>query len=171
MPTVARASQQTAALKPPAVATPRFAVTLGPFESSAEAERVERMLTQAGYATVRFRQQQAGTAVYAVLLERSSAAETPTLLTALREQGYGEAVVTRQDPPVVRVGAPLPLRRAVELAERLRAGGYQVRVAAQPGDATGFMIRHGSFPSKPEAEARAAELARLGLAPQAIQVR
>jgi cell division septation protein DedD len=92
-------------------------------------------------------------------------------VSTLREQGYGEPVVTRQDPPIVRVGEPVPLRRAVELAERLKAGGYQVRVAAQSGDATGFTVRHGSFASKPEADARAEELARLGLTPQVVQVR
>jgi cell division septation protein DedD len=161
-------------VKPPAAAAPaaRFALEFGPFTAAAEAERIERQLTQAGYPTVRFRQQQTGAAVYAVLLERiPGAAEAQALVGTLREQGYGEATLTQQDPPVVRVGEPLPLRRAVELAERLKAGGHQVRVAAQPGGASGFRIRHGSFPSKPEAQARAEELGRLGLAPQVIQVR
>ena len=58
----------------------------------------------------------------------------------------------------------------LELAERLRAAGHQVRVAAQPGEAS-FTLRHGNFASKPEADARAEELGRLGLASQVIQVR
>ena len=173
----APASQPTASLKTPAApstpaaATLHFALEFGPL-AAADAERVERQLTQAGYPTVRLRQPQTGAAAYAVLLERiPGAAEAQALVGTLREQGYGEATVTRQDPPVVRVGEPLPLRRAVELAERLKAGGYQVRVAAQSGAATGVRIRHGSFPSKPEAEARAEELGRLGLTPQVVQVR
>jgi cell division septation protein DedD len=71
----------------------------------------------------------------------------------------------------VRVGEPLPLRRAVELAERLRAGGHQVRVAAQPGEGTSFTVRHGRFASKSEAEARAEELGKLGVTAQVVQVR
>jgi len=163
-------------VKPPAVAAPstaataRFALEFGPFTASADAERVERRLTQAGYQTVRFRQQ-TGAALYAVLLERiPGATEAQALMGTLREQRYDEAVLLRPDPPVVRVGEPLPLRRAVELAERLRAAGHQVRVAAQPGD-TKITIRHGSFPSKPEADARAEELGRLGVTAQVTQVR
>ena len=175
-PSVAAAApKQTASVKPAVaaapVATPRFALEFGPFAASADAERVERRLTQAGYQTVRFRQQTSA-ALYAVLLERiPGATEAQALLGTLREQGYGEAVLLGPDPPVVRVGEPLPLRRAVELAERLRAGGHQVRVAAQPGEGAAFTVRHGSFPSKPEADARAEELGRLGVTAQVVQVR
>jgi cell division septation protein DedD len=157
---------------PAAAATSRFALELGPFKAPADAERVEQQLMQAGYATVRPRKLPAGPNVYAVLLERiPGATEAQALVSTLREQGYGEAVVTQPDPPVVRLGEPVLLRRAVELAERLRAAGYQVRVAAQPGEAAGYTIRHGAFPSRPEAEARAEELGRLGLSPQVVQVR
>jgi cell division septation protein DedD len=55
------------------------------------------------------------------------------------------------------------LRAAVQLAENLRAKGHQVRVAAQPGEAQTFMIRHGNFASREEADAKGAELERLGL--------
>jgi cell division protein FtsN len=44
-------------------------------------------------------------------------------------------------------------------------------VAAEPGEAVAYLIRHGSFAARPEAEARSAELGRLGLSPQVIQVR
>ena len=174
-PSVAAAApKQTASVKPAAAAPAaalRFALEFGPFAASVDAERIERQLTQAGYQTVRFRQQ-TGAALYAVLLERiPGATEAQALLGTLREQGYGEAVLVRPDPPVVRVGEPLPLRRAVELAERLRAGGYQVRVAAQPGEGAAFTVRHGSFPSRSEAGARAEELGRLGVTAQVVQVR
>jgi hypothetical protein len=59
----------------------------------------------------------------------------------------------------------------VELAERARALGHQVRVAAQPGEAVAYTIRHGNFGSRLEAEAKAQELGRLGLSRQVIQVR
>jgi len=110
--------------------------------------------------------------VYAVLLEGSvGATEAQALVTTLRERGYGDATVIRRDASTVRVGEPLPLRRAVELAGRLRADGYQVRVAARPGDGTTFTILHGSFPSRPEADIRAEELGRLGVSAQVVQVR
>ena len=127
-------------------------------------------MIQAGFQTVRYRQQ-AGTTLYAVLIERiPGATEAQALIGTLREQGYGEAVMVRQNPPIVRVGEAVPLRRAVELGERLRSAGHQVRVAAQAADAA-FTIRHGSFGSKSDADARAQELGRLGLTTQVIQVR
>jgi succinoglycan biosynthesis transport protein ExoP len=166
----APAKAPAVAAAPPAAA-PHFTLELGPFSTAAAAEVVERRLTEAGFQTVRSRPQ-TGPGVYAVLLERvPGAAEAQALVGALREQGFGEAVIVRPDPPVIRVGEPLLLRRAVELAERLRAQGYQVRVAAQPGEATAYTIRHGNFPARPEAQARAEELGRLGLTPQVIQVR
>jgi len=175
-PTVAPAkpavapAKAVAAATPPAVA-PRFALELGPFQAATDAERVEKQLTQAGFQTVRFRQN-AGVALYAVLIERvPGATEAQALVATLRDQGFADAVVLRQDPPIVRVAEPLPLRRAVEVAERLRAAGQPVRVAAQPGEAAAYTIRHGNFASRPEAEARADELGRLGLSSQVIQVR
>jgi polysaccharide biosynthesis transport protein len=152
-------------------ATPRFAIEFGPFTATTDAERVERQLTQAGFQTVRFRQH-TGAPLYAVLLERiRGAADAQAVVATLREQGHGEAVVLGQDPPVIRVGEPLPLRRAVELGERLRVSGHQVRVAPQPGEAVAFTIRHGTFASRREADARAGELGRLGLVAQVVQVR
>jgi hypothetical protein len=59
----------------------------------------------------------------------------------------------------------------VELAERVRALGHPVRVAAEPGEAIAYVIRHGQFPSREDAETRAEELGRLGLSSQVIQVR
>src|SRR5205814_3089250 len=55
---------------PVAVARPvRFAIEFGPFLSSADAEQVERRLTESGYSTIRSRRPAGGTA-YAVLIER-----------------------------------------------------------------------------------------------------
>ena len=156
---------------PPAPSA-RFAVEFGPFLTTAEAERVERQLTQASYQTARFRQSLTGAGLYAVLLERIPAGRDPeSVIAALREQGFADPAVVGQDPPVIRFGDPLLLRGAVELAERARALGHPVRVAAQPGEAVAYMIRHGNFVSRQDAAEKAEEFGRLGLAYQVIQVR
>jgi Mrp family chromosome partitioning ATPase/uncharacterized protein involved in exopolysaccharide biosynthesis/cell division protein FtsN len=154
---------------PPAAV--RFALDLGPFLTTAEAEGVERQLIQAGLPTTRLRQQ-TGAGLYGVLIERMPAGrDARTFAAALHAQGFADAAIVRQDPPAVRLGAPLPLRGAVELAERVRALGHPVRVAAEPGEAIAYVIRHGQFPSREDAETRAEELGRLGLSSQVIQVR
>jgi Mrp family chromosome partitioning ATPase len=163
------------AAPPPSAATPapppRFAVEFGPFVTTEDAERVERQLIQAGYATARFRQQ-SGAGLYGVLIERLPAGrDAETVVATLRQQGFAGAAVTRQDPPAIRLGEPLPLRGAVELAEKARALGHAVRVAAQPGEAVTYVIRHGIFASRRQAEAKAEELGRLGLSHQVTQVR
>jgi polysaccharide biosynthesis transport protein len=150
----------------------RFAVEFGPFMTPPEAERVERQLSEAGYPTVRFRQQ-TGASLYAVLIEKlPSARDAQTLVAALRQQGFVEAfVVGEREPLSVQVGLPLPLRGAVQAAERLRASGHQVRVAAQPGEAVTFALRHGNFATQGEAEAKGQELMRLGLGNQVVRVK
>jgi cell division septation protein DedD len=156
----------------PPAPSERFAVEFGPFLTGADAERVERQLTQAGYQTARFRQSQTGANLYAVLLERIPAGRDPeSVSAALREQGFADPAVVGQDPPVIRLGDLLPLRGAVELAERARALGHPVRVAAQPGEPVTYMIRHGNFVSRQEAAEKAEEFGHLGLAYQVIQVR
>jgi hypothetical protein len=137
-----------------------------------EAERVERQLSQAGYQTVRFRQP-TGAALYAVLIDRvPTARDAQVLVAALREQGVGDASVTGEREPLsVQAGPPLALRGAVQLAERLRANGHQVRVAAQPGEAVAFVIRHGNFATPQEAEAKGQELMLLGLGNQVVRVK
>ena len=150
----------------------RYAIEFGPFMTAPEAERVERQLSEAGYPTVRFRQQ-TGAALYAVLIEKiPSARDARALVAALRQQGFADAfVVGEREPLSVQVGLPLPLRGAVQTAERLRASGHQVRVAAQPGEAVMFALRHGNFATSGEAEAKGQELMRLGLGNQVVRVK
>jgi capsular exopolysaccharide synthesis family protein len=186
------AAGATMVVEPPAVAAPptsvkpvpptspgggpmsgaRFAVEFGPFMTAPEAERVERQLNEAGYQTVRFRQQ-TGAALYAVLIEKiPSARDAQTLIAALREQGFGGAfVVGEREPLSVQVGLPLALRGAVQTAERLRASGHAVRIAVQPGEAVTFAIRHGNFATQQEAETKGQELIRLGLGNQVVRVK
>ena len=60
---------------------------------------------------------------------------------------------------------------AVALAERVRKAGYHVRLAAQRGERAAYVIRHGRFATRDEAEARIRELARLGVSSaQVVQV-
>ncbi|HSF07284.1 MAG TPA: SPOR domain-containing protein, partial [Methylomirabilota bacterium] len=150
----------------------RFAVEFGPFVTAPEAERLERQLNQAGYQTVRFRQQM-GAEVFAVLIERlPSRREAETVAAALREQGFPDPVVLDGEPgPSVRIGEPLVLRGAVQLGERLRARGHHVRIAVQRGEAVTFVIRHGNFTSRQEADGKSQELERLGLANHVVRVR
>ena len=150
----------------------RYAIEFGPFVTAPEAERVERQLSEAGYPTVRFRQQ-TGAALYAVLIEKIPAArDAQALIAALRQQGFADAfVVGEREPLSVQVGLPLPLRGAVQTAERLRASGHQVRVAAQPGEAVMFALRHGNFATSGQAEAKGQELMRLGLGNQVVRVK
>jgi tyrosine-protein kinase Etk/Wzc len=158
---------------PPAAAGVRFTLELGPFMTRAEVERVELQLTRAGYATVRIRRRETDAAVYAVLVERvPSAREAQAVVATLREQGFGDAVVLGDgEPPSVRVGAALPLRGAVQLAERLRAAGHRVRVAAQPGEAATFTLRLGNFATPEEGQVTSQELTRAGLANQVVRVK
>jgi Mrp family chromosome partitioning ATPase/cell division protein FtsN len=150
----------------------RFAVEFGPFLTTAEADKTERQLNEAGHQTVRFRQQ-TGAALYAVLIERvPGPREAQALVATLREQGFPDAVgVPGVDGLAVRVGEPVLLREAVQLAENLRSRNHPVRVAAQPGQAQTFVIRHGNFASREEAEAKSAELGRLSLTHRVVRAK
>ncbi len=58
--------------------------------------------------------------------------EAQALVATLREQGFPDAVgVNGGDGLAVRVGEPMLLRAAVQLAVNLRAQDHPVRVAAQ----------------------------------------
>ena len=158
---------------PAAAAAARFALELGPFTKREDVERVELQLSRAGYATVRLRQRDTGAAVYAVLIEQvPSAREAQAVVATLREQGFGDAMALGDgEPRGVRVGAPLPLRGAVQLAERVRAAGYRVRVALQPGEALTFTLRLGSFATSEEGQVTSQELTRAGLANRVVRVK
>jgi capsular exopolysaccharide synthesis family protein len=159
--------------RPPAitrVVPERFALELGPFSTVVEAQQVERRLNQSGYRTVLLREETGG--VFAVVIEGGGSARDPgALVTALREQGVGEFVPAEDELRGVRAAMLLPLRGAVELAERLRERGYQVRVRAQPGRAVSFVIRHGDFATRREAEARRRQLDVLGMSPSVVDAR
>ena len=156
--------QAAAPGRTPVPADVRYALEFGPFASAEEAERVERQLNTAGFPTVRFRQQGGGN-LYGVFLERvPSRPEAETIQQRLKAEGFAQTVLVGSgDNLSIRVGELTPLRTAVQGAEKLRASGYQVRVAVQPGEALNLAIRHGNFASQEEAGARSRDLAQKGL--------
>lgn len=157
---------------PPPAAEPRYALEFGPFSAAEEAEQVERQLNTAGFPTVRFSQQGGGN-LYGVFLERlPGPSEAQAAQERLKTQGFGQtALVGGDDTLSVRVGGLAPLRTAVQVAEKLRAAGYQVRVAVQPGEALNLAIRHGNFASEEEARARSQDLSQKGLANRVVRVK
>ena len=156
--------QAAAPGKPALPADVRYALEFGPFVTAEEAERVERQLNTAGFPTVRFRQQGGGN-LYGVFLERvPGRREAEAIQERLKAEGYSQtALVGSGDNLSIRVGELTPLRTAVQVAEKLRASGHQVRVAVQPGEALNLAIRHGNFASEEEAGARRRDLSQKGL--------
>jgi len=71
----------------------------------------------------------------------------------------------------VRVALALPLRSAVQLAERLRSAGYHVRIAAEAAKAGQITLRHGNFASRDEAESISRQVSHLGVPNEVVQVR
>lgn len=150
----------------------RYALEFGPFTTAEEAERIERQLNTAGFPTVRFRQQGGGN-LYGVFLERvPSRSEAQAIQERLKAAGFAQTtLVGSGDNLSIRVGELAPLRSAVQVADKLRAAGYQVRVAVQPGEALNLAIRHGNFASAEEARARSQDLAGKGVSNRVVRVK
>jgi len=150
----------------------RYALEFGAFLLPEDADRVEARLNQAGFSTVRFRQQSGG-ALFAVLIEGIRDAEEGQAITErLRQQGFPQAVVLGGWQGLsVRVGEPAALQAAVAMAEKLKTSGLQVRLTAQSARISQITLRHGSFASQREAEAISREIAGLGLPNDVIRVK
>ncbi|HSB43324.1 MAG TPA: SPOR domain-containing protein, partial [Methylomirabilota bacterium] len=174
-PERSEAARESGESAPPAPATPppvRYALALGTFPLSEDAERVEAKLNQAGFSTVRFRQQTPAKLFAVLVAPLKDPEEGQATVERLRKDGYPPSVLLVGRAGVtVRVGPPEPLRRAVQLAEKLRAGGYEARVATEPTRAGQVSLRHGNFASRAEAEEASREIARLGVPNEVIQVR
>ena len=170
-----RADESRDAAAPPAPATPppvRYALALGTFPVSEDAERVEAKLNQAGFSTVRFRQQTLAKLFAVQVSSLKDPEEGQATVERLQKEGHPPSVLlVGRTGVTVRVGPPVPLRTAVQLAEKLRAAGYDARVATEPTRAGQVSLRHGNFASRAEAEAASREVARLGVPNEVIQVR
>jgi len=150
----------------------RYVLALGTFAVSEDAERVEAKLNQAGFSTVRFRQQAPAKLFAVQITSLKDPEEGQTTVERLQKEGYPQGVLLVGRGGVsVRVGSPAPLRTAVQLAEKLRAAGYDARVLTEPTRAGQISLRHGNFASRPEAEAASREIAGLGVPNEVIQIR
>ncbi|HET8577973.1 MAG TPA: SPOR domain-containing protein [Methylomirabilota bacterium] len=155
-----------------APASARYALALGTFPIADDAERIEARLNQAGFSTVRFRQQ-APSRLFSVLIPQvRTAEEAQAIVERLRLEGFTQAVVLAvRDELAVRVAQSLPLRTAVRTAEQLRSAGHDANVAAEASHAGQITLRHGNFATRQEAEAASREIARLGVANEVVQLR
>jgi cell division septation protein DedD len=165
--------RDAAASPAPAAPPPvRYALALGTFPLSEDAERVEAKLNQAGFSTVRFRQQTLAKLFAVQVSSLKDPEEGQATVERLQKEGHPPSVLLVVRTGVtVRVGPPTPLRTAVQLAEKLRAAGYDARVATEPTRAGQVSLRHGNFASRVEAETASREVARLGVPNEVIQVR
>lgn len=157
---------------PPSPAPARYALALGTFPVAEDAERVEARMNQAGFSTVRFRQE-APTRLFSVMIPQlRDAEEAQGVVERLRQEGFAQAVVLAvRDGLAVRAAQSLPLRTAVQAAERLRAAGHDARVSAEASRAGQITLRHGNFATREEAEAASLEIARLGVSNEVIRLR
>ena len=168
-----RADEPREAAAAPATPAPvRYAQALGTYSLSEDAERVEAKLNQAGFSTVRFRLQTPAKLFAVQVSSLKDPEEGQATVERLQKEGYPPSVllVGRADV-TVRVGPPTPLRTAVQLAEKLRAAGYDARVTTESTRAGQVSLRHGNFASHAEAEAVSREVSRLGVPNEVIQVR
>jgi len=150
----------------------RYALALGTFAVSEDAERVEAKLNQAGFSTVRFRQQVPAKLFAVLIASLKTPEEGQATVERLQKDGYAQSVLLVGRAGVtVRVGTPTPLRTAVQLAEKLRGAGYDARVSTEPTRAGQVSLRHGNFASRAEADEASREVARLGVPNEVIQIR
>jgi cell division septation protein DedD len=156
----------------PPPAPVRYALALGTFAVPEDAERVEAKLNQAGFSTVRFRQQVPAKLFAVLVASLKDPEEGQATIERLQKDGYAQSVLlVGRSGVTVRVGAPTPLRTAVQLAEKLRGAGYDARVSTEPTRAGQVSLRHGNFASRVEAEEASREVARLGVPNEVIQIR
>jgi cell division protein FtsN len=168
-----RAEEPREAAAPPVTPPPvRYALALGTFPLSEDAERVEAKLNQAGFSTVRFRQQTPSKLFAVQVSSLKDPEEGQATVDRLQKEGHPPSVLlVGRTGVTIRVGPPVPLRTAVQLAEKLRAAGYDARVTTESTRAGQVSLRHGNFASRAEAEAVSREVSRLGVPNEVIQVR
>lgn len=150
----------------------RYALALGTFPLADDAEPIEARLNQAGFSTVRFRQQASAKLFSVVIPQIRDTDEAQAVVERLRQEGFAQAVVlAAKDGLAVRVAHSLPLRTAVQTAEQLRGAGHDPRVTGEANPAGHVSLRHGNFATRQEAEAASREIARLGVPNEVIQLR
>ena len=167
-----RASALPAGFASPTLVPKRYALDLGTFAVDADAERAEAQLNQAGFSTVRFRQQEPARLFTVSTRRLDDMKRGPASVPSLGQGPVPPAVGSGDgDGESVRLAAGLPLRSAVALAERLRSAGHDVAVVAEAATAPQITLRHGNFSSRQEADAASRQIAALGVPNEVIQVR
>jgi len=171
-PAAAVPSESAVQAVPPPRLQPRYALDLGTFFTTEEAERAEAQLNQAGFSTVRFRQQEP-LRLFSVFVPLAGEANAgPEVMTRLHQEGFAEAIMSgAAEASVIRIAQAVPLRTAVRIAERLRAAGHEPRVSAEAAGAGQITLRHGTFTSEEEAEAVGREISRLGVPYEVVPIR
>ncbi len=153
-------------------ATTRYALALGTFPIAEDAERIEARMNQAGFSTVRFRQQAPARLFSVMIPQLRDAEEAQAVVERLRQEGFAQAVVLAvKDGLAVRVAQSMPLRTAVQTAEQLRGAGHDARVTGEASRAGQVTLRHGNFATRQEAEIASREIARLGVPNEVVRVR
>jgi cell division protein FtsN len=156
----------------PARLAARYSLDLGTFAVVEDAERAEAQLNQAGFSTVRFRQQEPVRLFTVTLASPPDPDETQAIVSRLREDGFAQTVMPEGAWGTdIRVAQAIPLRTAVRVAERLRSAGHEPRVWAEAARAGQVTLRHGTFTSREEAEAVGREISRLGMDNEVVQIR
>jgi SPOR domain len=160
------------AVAPSTPAAVRYTLAVGTFAVTDDAVRVEARLNQAGFSTVRFRQQATAKLFSVQIGSLKDAEDGQATVERLQKAGYAAALVPGgRSGATVRVGEATPLRTAIQVAEKLRTAGYDAHVVAEPARAGQVSLRHGNFASRGEAEAASREIARLGVPNEVIQIR
>src|SRR4030095_6084033 len=133
---------------PPRAAAPppppmRYALALGTFAVADDAERVESKLNQAGFSTVRFRQQAPAKLFSVQIGSLRDADEGQATVERLQREGYGPAaLLIGRNGATLRVGDGTPLRTGGPLGEKLRAAGHDARVVTEATRAGQVSLRH-----------------------------
>jgi len=150
----------------------RYALALGNFAVEEDAERAEAQLNQVGISTVRFRQQSPERRFSVAIRRLDGDTETTVGLDgATANELIPPAASAAEGSAPLWVAKALSLSDAVALAERLKASGYDARIAAEARKAGPITLRHGNFISRQEAEAASRQIAQLGVANEVVKVK
>jgi hypothetical protein len=95
----------------PARLAARYSLDLGTFAVVEDAERAEAQLNQAGFSTVRFRQQEPVRLFTVTLASPPDPDETQAIVSRLREDGFAQTVMLLGHRHTRGAGHPAPHRR------------------------------------------------------------
>jgi len=136
----------------------RFRIQVGAFADSHHAERLESQLRAARFPVYRSTVPRTLT-LYEVRVTPNGRAND--LAKRLRDLGLSLGTVPEQDGTLL-VAPPLPMKRATDLAERLKADGVDVELRRINRKAVVHVVRVGEYPSAAAAAEAQADLKERG---------